>query len=119
MSEEHEKTCADCKCRDCNAITQMAERVDAYTEAKSLLTGVNWSEGNDPDPHELLLLANWFYYGEGDESDATQVTERIEAYKSAQSMIGSVTWAEHNNPSPHEFLLLANWLYYGDNGSDD
>jgi hypothetical protein len=70
MAEEKhvEKTCSDCKCRDCNPITRMAERVDAWTSARSLLVTLKYD--NDvagPTPMEVGTLASWLYEGaEGD-----------------------------------------------------
>lgn len=68
MAERHvEKTCADCKCRNCNPITAMAERLDAWTSAKNLLKGLEYEDDvKGPAPHEVLLLANWLYEGSGD-----------------------------------------------------
>lgn len=64
MAAEHvEKTCNDCKCRDCSPITAMAERLDAYKAATSLLKDLNLPEGENFTPHEVLLLANWLYFG--------------------------------------------------------
>lgn len=70
MSEESDddRLCARCTCRNCSPIKQMAERVDAYSAAKSLLGSIEWEEGNGPTPHEHILLANWLMYGDnGDE----------------------------------------------------
>jgi hypothetical protein len=74
MAEEAEKrhedkTCSDCRCRNCSPITAMAERVDAYKAAQSLLKGMEWPEDAGPTPHEVLVLANWLYEGSGDEGD--------------------------------------------------
>jgi hypothetical protein len=71
MPEERhiEKTCSDCKCRNCDPITSMAERTDAYKCAQSMLREMNMPEDAYVTPHEVLLLANWLYYGQDDDSD--------------------------------------------------
>jgi hypothetical protein len=73
MTERHvEKTCADCKCRNCNPITAMAERLDAWKSAESLLFGRQWGEGDEVihvAPQEVAMLATWLLYGPGDEDD--------------------------------------------------
>lgn len=66
---EHEKTCNDCKCRDCNPITAMLERVDAYKSAQSMLREMQMPEDAYVTPHEILVLANWLFYGGGDGDD--------------------------------------------------
>lgn len=72
MPEEHrpvEKTCSDCKCRNCSPITAMAERLDAYKAAQSLLKEGDWPEDAQPMPREVIILANWLYYGSDDAED--------------------------------------------------
>lgn len=69
MPEEREKTCADCKCRNCSPITAMSERLDAYKAAQSLLREIEYPEDCKPTPHEHIVLANWLYYGGGDGDD--------------------------------------------------
>lgn len=72
-----EKTHHDCKCSQCNAITAMAERVDAWKTAESLLLKDEngrprtWGQGDDAlviGPDNVLLFANWLLYGP-DEDD--------------------------------------------------
>lgn len=68
MADGHvEKTHHDCKCRECNTITAMAERVDAWKTSHSLLKELKYEDDvAGPAPHEVLLLANWLYEGSGD-----------------------------------------------------
>jgi len=68
---EQEKACgAPCgQCRNCNPITSMAERVDAYKSAQAMLKDIQWPEDAGPTPHETLVLANWLYYGGGEDDD--------------------------------------------------
>jgi hypothetical protein len=66
MAEERhvEKTCNDCKCRNCNPITAMAERVDAWTSARALLTSLKYdADIAGPTPMEVGTLAQWLYEG--------------------------------------------------------
>ena len=62
-----EKTHHDCKCSGCDRITAMAERVDAWKTAESLLLVRKWGgEGEDElvvGPDNVLLLSNWLLYG--------------------------------------------------------
>jgi hypothetical protein len=68
-----EKTHHECKCSDCNKITAMAERLDAWKAAESLLLRDGegrprkWGgEGDDElvvGPDNVLLLSNWLLYG--------------------------------------------------------
>lgn len=66
---EQPKTHHECKCRDCDPITAMAERVDAFAAAKSLLsvspTG-DWGEDDIPSVRETMVLADWLLYGPGE-----------------------------------------------------
>jgi hypothetical protein len=67
MAERHiEKTCADCKCRNCDPITSMAERLDAYVSAQNLIKNIPRPEDDPISAHEVLVLANWLYYGSED-----------------------------------------------------
>jgi hypothetical protein len=68
---EHDKpkTCNDCKCRNCDPITAMAERLDSYKAAQALLKEITMPEDAYVTPHETLVLANWLYYGGGDDED--------------------------------------------------
>lgn len=62
-----EPTCAQCKCRDCNPITRMAERVDAWTSARSLLQSLKYdADVVGPTPMEVGTLASWLYEGSED-----------------------------------------------------
>jgi hypothetical protein len=61
-----EKTHHDCNCRECNPITAMAERVDAWKTAESLLFSRAWGEGDDTiviGPENVHAVANWLLYG--------------------------------------------------------
>lgn len=60
------KTHHECGCRDCNPITAMAERVDAWKCAYSLLAEGNWHEDDQPSVRETMLLADWLLYGPSD-----------------------------------------------------
>jgi hypothetical protein len=62
-----EKSHHECKCRNCDPITAMAERVDAYQAARSLIKELPVAEDMVPTPSEVLVLANWLYYGPDDE----------------------------------------------------
>jgi len=64
-----DKTCSDCKCRNCSPITAMAERVDAYVTARSLIKEIPRPEDDPISAEEVLVLANWLFYGEGDDDD--------------------------------------------------
>lgn len=55
-----------CKCRECNPITAMAERVDAWGCAYSLLAKGDWHEDDKPSVREVMLLADWLLYGPTD-----------------------------------------------------
>lgn len=62
----------DCSCRLCSAranLDEMADRVGAYKSAQALLKEGDFSEDLKPSPHEVLVLANWLYYGGGDDDD--------------------------------------------------
>ena len=62
----------DCSCRPCNmraSVEEMADRVGAYKSAQALLKESNYPEDMVPSPHETLVLANWLYYGGGDDDD--------------------------------------------------
>lgn len=62
---EHEepKTHHLCKCRECSPLTAMAERVDAFASARSLLAGGKWAEDDQPSVREHMVLADWLLYG--------------------------------------------------------
>jgi hypothetical protein len=66
-SEAH---CRDCQCAEHNTMTALAERRDAWVIANNLLTQAvkAWPKGDeDPvtiDAADVLLAANWLYYGE-------------------------------------------------------
>lgn len=65
VAEEHEdKTHHNCKCRECNSITRMLERVDAWKAAEALLKGLEWDDDTKgPSPMEVGTLASWLYEG--------------------------------------------------------
>lgn len=63
---EQPKTHHECKCRDCDPLTAMAERVDAFAAAKSLLKNHEWAEDDQPSVREHMLLADWLLYGPSD-----------------------------------------------------
>lgn len=60
---EEPKTHHLCKCRECNPLTAMAERVDAYKAADALLRSGTWAEDDQPSIRETMLLADWLLYG--------------------------------------------------------
>lgn len=69
---EQPKTHHECKCRDCDPLTAMAERVDAFAAAKALLgKGPNgeWAEDDQPSVRETMVLADWLLYGPGPDTD--------------------------------------------------
>ena len=69
-----EAHCRDCQCADHNSMTALAERKDAWDIANNALTEAvkKWPTGANeehPDPPtvdagDVLILANWLYYGE-------------------------------------------------------
>lgn len=61
------KTHHSCPCRQCSPITAMAERLDAYRAAMSLVKELPMPDDMAPTPSEVLVLANWLYYGPDDE----------------------------------------------------
>jgi hypothetical protein len=69
---EQPKTHHECRCRDCDPLTAMAERVDAFATAKALLKDGpvegKWHPEDPPSVREAMLLADWLMYGpsEGD-----------------------------------------------------
>jgi hypothetical protein len=76
---DNERACgAACgQCRDCNPLHALAERMDAWKSADSVLmkdesgNRRRWGAGDEEviiTPTEVLLLANWLLYGP-DESD--------------------------------------------------
>jgi hypothetical protein len=80
MADNNDRACgAACgSCRDCNPTHAMAERMDAWKSADSLLMKDSsgnrrkWGAGDEEviiTPTEVLLLANWLLYGpdEGDD----------------------------------------------------
>lgn len=66
---EQPKTCNECRCRNCDPITAMAERVDAYKTATSLLAQGDWAEEDKPSVRETMTLADWLYYGNENNGD--------------------------------------------------
>lgn len=67
--EEHiEKTHHNCNCRQCNPITQMMERIDAWKAAKSMLDTLQYDDDvKGCSPMEVGTLASWLYEGSEDE----------------------------------------------------
>lgn len=63
--EDHEdRTHHNCKCRQCNPITQMMERVDAWKAASSLLASLQYDDDvKGATPMEVGTLASWLYEG--------------------------------------------------------
>lgn len=68
-SNNTEKTHHLCKCRECNPISAMAERVDAWKCAKALLAEGDWHEDDKPSVHETNALADWLLYGPQEDSN--------------------------------------------------
>lgn len=66
--EEKEKTCADCKCRNCSPITAMAERMDAWHAARNLLNDQRWAEDYGIVPADVVSIADWLLTG-GEDDD--------------------------------------------------
>ena len=71
---EQPKTHHECKCRECDPITAMAERVDAFASARALLSKAptpdgQWGEDDIPSVRETMLLADWLLYGPADGGD--------------------------------------------------
>lgn len=74
---QHEKTCKDCTCPDCNVTSAMAFRTDAWNTANRALTDAagKWPGVTVDDdgtvaapsvtPVDVLILANWLFTGEG------------------------------------------------------
>jgi hypothetical protein len=60
---EQPKTHHECRCRECDPITAMAERVDAFKAASALLQAGDWAEEDKPSVRETMLLADWLMYG--------------------------------------------------------
>ena len=60
---EQPKTHHECKCRECDPITSMAERADAFKTAQSLLSSQKWAEDDQPSVRETMMLADWLLYG--------------------------------------------------------
>jgi len=65
--KEEQKTHHECKCRECNPMTAMAERVDAWKCANSLLREGDWAEDDKPSVRETAQLADWLLYGPSSE----------------------------------------------------
>ena len=66
---EKPKTHHDCKCRECDPITAMGERGEAFRMARSLLAQGSWAEDDTPSVRETMVLADWLLYGPGDQGD--------------------------------------------------
>lgn len=66
---EPEKTCKDCRCRLCDPITAMAERVDAFVSARNLIKEIPRQDDDPITAHEVLVVANWLYEGSGNGDD--------------------------------------------------
>lgn len=69
MEHEPVKTHHDCRCRECDPITAMAERVDAWKAARALLTEKEWSSEDAVTPYSVGNLANWLLYGPAEPDD--------------------------------------------------
>lgn len=80
MPDERRDTgddCRHCRCAEHDALTALAERQNAWVIANRLLTEAakSWpvngdSEGGggqyEVDASDVLIAANWLYYGPGD-----------------------------------------------------
>jgi hypothetical protein len=60
---EQPKTHHECRCRDCDPLTAMAERAEAFQSAISLLNKAEWHEDDKPSVRETMNLAEWLMYG--------------------------------------------------------
>lgn len=69
MEEAHPKTHHECRCRECDPITAMAERMDAWKAATSLVREGPWPDDDKPAFHDVMVLADWLLYGPGDDGD--------------------------------------------------
>lgn len=65
---EEPPTHHNCKCRQCNPITAMAERVDAFLSSLSLLSKGSWAEDDQPSVRETMMLADWLLYGPAEDN---------------------------------------------------
>lgn len=65
VKHEKPKTHHECKCRDCDPITAMGERGEAFAMARSLLAQGDWAEDDKPSVRETMALADWLLYGPG------------------------------------------------------
>ena len=63
---EQPKTHHECRCRECDPITAMSERADAFKTAQGLLTSQKWAEDDQPSVRETMMLADWLMYGPSD-----------------------------------------------------
>lgn len=60
-----DKTCQDCRCRDCEILTAVIDRLDTWKAAKSALLEANFNgEENSVGPIDILILSNWLWSGE-------------------------------------------------------
>lgn len=71
---EQERACgAPCgQCRECNPIMALAERVDAWKTAESLLFARQWGSGDDVvviGPETVHGVAEWLLYGPDNKDD--------------------------------------------------
>lgn len=72
MEHEKEKTHHDCRCRECDPMSAMAERVDAWKAANALLNERTWADESAVTPDTVGDLANWLFYGPAEpDGDAT------------------------------------------------
>jgi hypothetical protein len=69
VKHEKPKTHHECKCRDCDPITAMGERGEAFVMARSLLKQSEWAEDDQPSVRETMVLADWLLYGPGEQGD--------------------------------------------------
>ncbi|MGW0682931.1 hypothetical protein ACWD2L_06155 [Streptomyces sp. NPDC002754] len=67
MEHEVVKSHHECRCRDCDPITAMAERVDAWKASVALLAERQWPEDDPVTPDTVAGLANWLLYGPRDD----------------------------------------------------
>lgn len=60
---EKPKTHHECVCRDCNPLTAMQERGEAFMTAISLLAKGSWHNDDVPSVRETMEFAEWLLYG--------------------------------------------------------
>jgi hypothetical protein len=66
VKREKPKTHHECECRECNPLTAMGERGDAFAMALALLSNGKWHDDDVPSVREAMFLADWLLYGPGE-----------------------------------------------------